>query len=281
MGGSMSDDANSQRTRFRRVELWSLVALVIGGEIIGIGGAFAATRASNTELFKIFATAATTLFFGSLLGGVISLVIADFDRRRLQRAAQVQFISNVLSDLKSVYDSVDRGRTLLRAHQSAKTYGEVMKEFIAARVKLLMVLRALNFDERGRPIAEIHSEVKSMEKYLSKLIEEFEAQYKAVSRIQSVYEARMKLAVEAEAQRLQPKAGAPATGVDPPADAGPDDPALPANEPWIAIANYPHVKDFIGPLKAGETKSGYSEFFLDALDEASVLLRGALLEEFQ
>jgi hypothetical protein len=49
MGGSMSDDANSQRTRFRRVELWSLVALVIGGEIIGIGGAFAATRASNTE----------------------------------------------------------------------------------------------------------------------------------------------------------------------------------------------------------------------------------------
>ena len=90
-----------------------------------------------------------------------------------------------------------------------------------------------------------------MEKYLSKLLEEFEEQYKPVSRMQSLYEARMKLAVQAAAQRLQPKAGAPTAVADPAADTGPADPALPANEPWDAIANLPHVKRFIGPLGGG------------------------------
>jgi hypothetical protein len=109
-----------------------------------------------------------------------------------------------------------------------------MRLFIAARVKLLKVLRALVFDERGKPIAAIYREVKSMEQYLSKLIEEFEEKYKPVSRMKSVYEARMKFAVEVKAKRLQ-TSGADAAP-DPSAGSGPAEPPLPANEPWDAIA---------------------------------------------
>ena len=58
------------------------------------------------------------------MGGVVSLLIQDLDRRRLQQAAHLEFIANVLSDLKDVYDRVDRGRTLIRANRSAKTYGD-------------------------------------------------------------------------------------------------------------------------------------------------------------
>lgn len=277
----MSDDAKSQ-PRFLPAELWFLVALVAAGEIIGIGGAFA-THASDAELSKIFAAAAATLFFGSLLGGVVSLLIADFDRRRLQRAAQLEFIKNVLADLKSVYDSVDRGRTLIRAHKSAKTYGDEMREFIAAGVKLRSVVRALDFDERGAPIAAIHAKVASMEQYLRKLIEEFEEQYKPVSRIQSLYEACIKLAIESEARRLQMKADAPDAGADPTAATGPaaGEPVLPANAPWDAIVNFPHLKDFIGPIGKGKAQSGYAEFFLGALNEASALLRVALRATFR
>jgi hypothetical protein len=142
-----------------------MAALLVVGEAIGIGVSFA-TGKSNPELSKAFASGATTLFFGALLGGIVSLLFADLDRRRVQRAAQIEYITNVLADLKAVYDQVDRGRTLIAAHKSAKTYGDEMKNFIQARVKILQVMRALKFDERGSAVAAILPEVENMEGYL-------------------------------------------------------------------------------------------------------------------
>lgn len=254
----MSDNSNPQSVRFRSAELRLLVALVIAGEIIGIIGAVAAHLFRQDDLFKILATGAATLFFGSLLGGVVGLVIAEFDRRRLQRAAQLQFMANVLTDLKDVYDSVDRGRTLLKAHKSAKTYGDEMRNIIAARVKLLQVMRALAVDERGKSIAKVREHVNSMEMYLSTLIVEFEERYKDVSRQQSLYEARMKSAVEAAARSNAAQ------------------PDLPKNEPWDKIANFEGIKDFIG-TGPGE---GYTASFVNPLDRASELLRSAIRSEY-
>jgi hypothetical protein len=252
----MSNNANPPLARFRSAELRLLVVLVIVGEIIGVIGGVAAHMLNEGDLFRILATGAATLFFGSLLGGVVGLVIAEFDRRRLQRAAQLQFITNVLTDLKDVYDSVDRGRTLIKAHKSAKTYGEEMRNFISSRVKLLQVIRALAVDERGKPIANIRKHVDTMEQYLSTLTVEFEKHYKDVSRQQSVYEARMKSAVEAAARSN-------AAQLD-----------LPKNEPWEEISNFDGIKDFIG---AG---GGYSALFVKRLDSASELLRNAIRAEY-
>src|SRR5437899_3901184 len=147
-------DSRRERTRFVASEVRAMLLLLVFGELAGIGAA-SWTRHTNPELSKLFATAATTLLFGSLLGGVVTLLITDFDRRRVQRAARLDFIANVLTDLKGVHDQVDRGRTLIKAHQSAKTYGEEMRGFIEARVKLQNVERALRTDERRGPILPV------------------------------------------------------------------------------------------------------------------------------
>src|SRR5258708_4793052 len=142
-----------------------MAALLVAGEAVGIGVSFA-TKGANDELSKAFAAGSAALLFGALLGGIVNLLIADFDRRRIRRAAEIDYIMNVLADLKAVYDKVDRGRTLISAHRSAKTYGHEMRNFIEARVKLLQVVRALKFDERGSAVTAIQVDVDRMEGYL-------------------------------------------------------------------------------------------------------------------
>ena len=263
----MTNDSRAPWQRFTSIELIGLVVVLVLGVLVGVTVSWA-TRTSHHELSKIFAGGAATLFFGALLGGVVTLLIAEFDRRRVLRAAQLDFISNVLADLKTVYDHVDRGRTLIQSHQSAKTYGDEMRNFIEARVKLRNVLRALNFDERGTPIiAAIRDRVASMEEYLTTLIDEFEEHYKRISRSQSLYEARMKKILEESAFSSDAEA------------------LLPKNRPWEAIAELPQVVDFILPLKDStplnpNPKSRYSRCFLEPLDLASQELRKALINEF-
>jgi hypothetical protein len=239
-----------------------MLLLLVFGELVGIGAAFW-TRDANPELSKLFATAAMTLLFGSLLGGVVTLLIADFDRRRVQRAAQLDFIANVLTDLKGVHDQVDRGRTLIKAHRSAKTYGEEMRTFIEARVKLQNVERALRTDDRRGPILRVRDKVLRMEGYLRVLLDEYEREYKAVSLAQSIFEAQLKRALE---------------GL-PPRDDSLD--GLPSNAPWEALEHLPQLADFLLPLPARERRSGenasaYVQSFLGPLDAASEELCAAL-----
>jgi hypothetical protein len=244
-----------------------MLGLLAFGVVIGSGAAYS-LRASP-ELSKIFVAGTVTLFFGSLLGGVVSSLIADFDRSRVQRAAQLDFIENVLADLKAVYDRIDRGRILIAAHQSAKTYGEQMREFIDARVKLLTVLRALRFDDRGSLILVVRPEVEQMEAYVHLLTAEFEEYYKNISRSQSVYEARMKQALEHLALE---ESGAT---------------QLPANDPWIELTKLSQLKDFLRKLddcgketaSSASSASQYCRAFLLPLDRASDALRKALDSE--
>jgi hypothetical protein len=240
-----------------------MLLLLAAGVLAGAGAAVW-TRHANPDLSKLFATAATTLVFGSLLGGVVTLLIADFDRRRVQRAAQLDFIANVLSDLKGVHDQVNRGRTLIRAHRSAKTYGEEMRGFIEARVKLQNVERALRTDERSKPILEVRDHVLRMDIFLRLLLKEYEKEYKAVSLAQSIFEAQMKRALEGTA---------PVTSVE----------ALPENLPWTMLEKLDQLRDFlmpVGPIEhQAEIASTYVHNFLEPLDAASEQLRSALTSQ--
>src|SRR5262249_11548436 len=140
---------------------------------------------------KLFAAGGITLFFGAIFGGVVKLLIDNFDRRRAQRAAQVDFIAKVLADLKGVHDRVDRGRTLMKARQSAKSYGEEMTGFIGSSVVLKGVRRALRTDKRSETIMTVIPQVESMDAYLRTLLDEFEAEYKKASLTQRMFEAHM------------------------------------------------------------------------------------------
>lgn len=260
----MAESDLKERTRFRSSEIQLMLWLLAGG--LALGAAAAYWTRYNADVSKIFLTGTVTLFFGALLGGVVSLLIADFDRRRVQRAAQLEFISNVLNDLKGVYDRIDRGRTLIAAHQSAKTYGEQMREFIDARVKLLNVLRALRFDERSGAISSVRTEVEKMEGYLHLLTGEFEKEYKEISRSQSVYEALMEKALDDPTSAEQALA------------------ALPGNFPWDALLKLEQLKDFLRPVDdcdeaTASGASAYCRLFLLPLDRASDSLRQALETE--
>ena len=240
-------DSRRERTRFVASEVRAMLLLLVFGELAGIGAA-SWTRHTNPELSKLFATAATTLLFGSLLGGVVTLLITDFDRRRVQRAARLDFIANVLTDLKGVHDQVDRGRTLIKAHQSAKTYGEEMRGFIEARVKLQNVERALRTDERRGPILPVRKDVLRIDGYLRVLLEEYEQEYEAVSLKQSIFEAQLKRVLER-----------------PPQDCSVD--ALPRNVPWGDLERLPRLADFLlrsRPLSvaAGRTQARTCKAFL-------------------
>jgi hypothetical protein len=253
-------DSRRERTRSAASEIRWMLLLLAASVVAGVVVA-ALTRQSNRDLSMLFATATATLVFGSLLGGVVKLLIDDFDRRRVQRAAQLDFIANVLSDLKGVHDQVNRGRTLIRANRSAKTYGEEMRGFIDARVKLQNVERALRTDERSQPIVGVRDEVLRMEGFLRILLEEYEKKYKEVSLAQSLFEAQMKRALEGPA---------PVTSVE----------RLPVNQPWTMLEKLHQLSDFLRPIPPVEHRdeiaSAYVRSFLQPLDAASEHLRSAL-----
>jgi hypothetical protein len=103
-----------------------------------------------------------------------------------------------------------------------------------------------------------------MERYLKTLIGEFEQKYKDISRLQSVYEARMKKTIE--------RADFPTDKVA----------ELPRNEPWEAIMALPFVADFVAPLEDSDSSSvntNYDRDFVARLDRASSELREALRKE--
>jgi hypothetical protein len=235
-----------------------MAAVLLAGETVGIGVTFA-TKTSNPVLSQAFAAGSAALFFGALLGGVAKMLIDDFDRRRVRRAADIDYIINILSDLKAVYDGVDCGRTLISAHQSAKTYGDQMRNFIEARVKLSQIARALRFDQRRSAVDGIRIEVDRMEAYLKLLVEEFQDKYKEVSRTQSVYAARMKKALDQVS--LSEANGSP----------------LPTNTPWSSVKELRQVRDL---LEAVPGNSGYSREFLAPLDAASEELRKVLSAKY-
>ena len=105
-----------------------------------------------------------------------------------------------------------------------------------------------------------------MEVYVHLLTKEFEQCYKTISRLQSVYEARMKRALD----NLSPSDSVP--------------PQLPANSPWSELSELSQLKDFLRPLGdcKDESARGVSEYcrsFLLPLDRASDTLRDALGSE--
>ena len=254
----MGTDSRVNWTPFNRLQFGVMACVVVAGAAVGITASYF-TRPSNPELSNALAGGAVALFFGTILGGVGTVLIAELDRLRVRRAAQIEYVMNILADLKAVYDQVDRGRSLVVAHQSAKTYGDEMKNFIAARVKLRQVERAVIFDDRGVAADAVRGDVRKMAAYLGRLVGEFEREYKKISREQSAYEARMKAALE-------------------------KDLAPPANSPWDLIAGLEHVRDLIqhdeADHDAAEYRSSYGEYFLKPLDDASRVLRAVLSREY-
>ena len=215
-----------------------------------------APRVSDSEIRKLLYGGAATLFFGGFFGGMLKLLLDDVVAAKRLRDDAAGFVTNVLADLKSVYDRVARAKILIPAQRSVKTYGEEMRDLIEARVQLRNVVRAL--ERRAEGIDGIVREkvtchVKKMEKYLETLTTEFREHYKPLSDKQRGYEARADALVKAFAESKL--------------DGEP--PELPEFV-WNEITKLDHLSDFI---KDG---TRYEERFEKPLDDASALLRTEL-----
>src|SRR5215471_2222131 len=90
-GAAMSEsDLRVGRTGFTRPEVILMVELLVFGLVVS---ALCTLLLYDRflEVAKLFAAGGITLFFGAIFGGVVKLLIDNFDRRRAQRAAQVDF----------------------------------------------------------------------------------------------------------------------------------------------------------------------------------------------
>ena len=215
-----------------------------------------APRVSEPEIRKLLYGGAATLFFGGFFGGMLKLLLDDVVAAKRRRDDAAGFVTNVLADLKSVYDRVARAKILIPAQRSVKTYGEEMRDLIEARVQLRNVTRALErraegIDETIRD--EVTRRVKEMETYLKTLTTEFRENYKPLSDKQRGYEARADAMVKAFAESK--------SDVDPP--------ELPEFV-WTEISKLNELADFI---KDG---TRYEKNFEEPLDKASALLRTEL-----
>lgn len=81
---------------------------------------------------------------------MLKLLLGEFSLKRERRQQNALFITNVLNDLKTVFDRADRARTVIAAHRSATTYGEEMRDLIDSRVTLRNVDRALGRNPTGK-----------------------------------------------------------------------------------------------------------------------------------
>jgi hypothetical protein len=199
---------------------------------------------------------ATTLFFGGFLGGVLKLLLDEVLVSKRRRDDATSFVTNVLADLKGVYDRVARARIVIAAHRSVKTYGDEMRAMIDARVQLRNVTRAL--DRRSDGIThdartEVVRRVEQMEAYLETLNSEFIANYKRLSDRQRSYEERAKVVLKHFAED----------------DSGTEPPELPGFV-WESVSALPELAAFI------EARAAYKKNFEEPLDDASECLRDEL-----
>ena len=245
--------AKSSKDWGQRRILLAAVTLVLVPALIAI---LVAPFVHDVELRKSLYTGAFTLVFAGLLGGLVKVLLDEAVAAKRQREDAATFVSNVLADLKSVYDRVARARLLIPAHQSVKTYGEEMRDLIEARVQLRNVTRALERRAEGideEACGEITTRVRQMEAYLATLTTEFRDNYKTLSDQQRGYEERTEVMLKRFAQTQ---------GTETPPD-------LPRFV-WDSLARLENLSDFIGEAKA------YKEAFEGPLDDASGWLRKEL-----
>lgn len=218
---------------------------------IGIG-----LSIGDSELRKTLYTAAITLVFAGLFGGSLKVQLDEVAAFKRKREDAASFVTNVLADLKGVFDQVARARILIPAHQSVATYGEEMRALITARVQLRNVVRALErradgIDEEAR--SEVTRLVRRMDGFVEGLTCEFRDSYKRLSDQQRGYEERAKVLMKQFAE-------------DPSQQMPPELPIF----VWKSISELPRLADFIGPA------TDYHAQFEGPLDDASAWLRNEL-----
>ncbi len=145
------------------------------------------------DLAKTFAQLAVI----GVIGAFIKWLLDNHDQTKRARDTTMGLRKDVWRDLRGVYGEVEKARSLIEGAKSALTYGNQLRHIMDLR-SLLGEIRhevAISRDTFSNQDA-VKNYVKGMEKYLDRLIEEYEGKYLALSLQQSQYEAEMKAGVK-------------------------------------------------------------------------------------
>lgn len=194
---SKSDESRLGRSerrprRVSRANLTLAKAIAIPVIISSIGLLYALHPDAKPELQKQLISASLALLFGACFGGIVKMLLDQAVAEKRQRDDAAAFVANVLADLKKVYDHVERARLLIPAHQSAKTYGDEMREDVTTGVvQLRNVIRALQGRVAGVPVGlqeNVRPQVETMKDYLIELTDEFRAEYRSLADLQRFHD---------------------------------------------------------------------------------------------
>jgi len=236
------------------LSLVKAIAIALGVSLIGVLIAF--QSADKSELHKQLMTASLALLFGACFGGIVKMLLDEAVAEKRRRDDAAAFVANVLADLKKVYDHVERARLLIPAHQSAKTYGDEMREDVTSGVvQLRNVIRALQGRVAGVPVGLqqlVRPEVAEMKRYLLELMEEFCGEYKHLADLQRFHESRAEKLAKAFAEG----------SADIPQEQMP-------TFVWSAVKQLPRLAEFMQGGREYQTR------FIGPLDAASAELRNA------
>lgn len=191
----------------------------------------------------------------SVVGGIVQWFLKGRESEKQYEREKLNFYQNILSDLKSVYDRVEKARLLIEAHRTAKTYGEQMRELIGGVVTLHNIKRALNpgFPELKE---ELKPKIDKMNQFLKDLLIEYRDNYKHISILQEIDE------VQKQNLKKQKESSTIPTILDT---------EIPSSA-WNRIKelNKLHV------LRDDKCYEEYKSNFLKYLDEASEILRSRI-----
>lgn len=240
------------------IERHPLAAAVLWASIPSTLALVFAPNFEDPELRKVFYAGGATLLFGGFLGGALKLILDEVAVAKRRRDDAAAFVTNVLADLKKVYDRTATSQLLISAHKSAKTYGDELRGLIEATVQLRNVKRALTGRADGvnklRSLS-VAAEVDKMSRYLEELTIEFRDNYKDLSDRQRSYEAKSEAMVKEFASSSSESTP----------------PVLPTFV-WQSITQLPRLQDFI--VNGNSYRIGFEE----PLDKASGLLRQELAQ---
>jgi hypothetical protein len=166
------------------------VAMTIVVVLIGVAAWLSLDEAGRRGVFGKIAELSYQFVVVVLLGTLLKKVIDDAQERRVVLAAQRDQRAGFVRRLVDVSHRVELARVLVRANRSVKTWSEQMNErVIVAYIGLRDVLHDLNTAAAagtevfaGRE--KIVSEIRVMETYLKRLIDEFAARKKGLSELQ-------------------------------------------------------------------------------------------------
>ncbi|MDF2188099.1 hypothetical protein [Paraflavitalea sp. CAU 1676] len=240
--------------------------------LIAIAGGFVAlswvliNHKKSTDWHKEVGEGVLTLGMSVIIGGLVKFFVDSYQEEGRKYTRRKEFRRDLLTRLRGTFDAVDASRLLIKAHRSAKTYGERVRENILPSITTLYDIKRSLVDSQNsvdhHMLAKLRVSLHYMIAYLTALGNEYEEQYRDISNSQFFQEAVQQKQKELFIGRLSTSE----QGLQ----LRPDTPIPPAPDfAWKKLVQLPYLHDFLSE----DRDSRYYLIFVDHYEHCKRLLK--------